>query len=238
MEAAFAKSLSNLFSIEEKKSIPYFDGKQSDGKLIHSWLVYANKIGDNNDWNCSDRVKNFSDRLVDDAMEWHESFMGNLPLDPRTEDKEAVPPVLPVQYTRDNLEYKVWESAFIERFINAGQIEKLRNRLNLLRQGQNQNVISFIFTINTLSTIIKGPTPKVPNGATNRELNLYQENMHLRNQEKFRVLLKGLLPSIKKELWSILKPSASYEEACQTALHAESIVVHRRIMDEERPEGV
>ena len=72
------KNLGELFSREEKKSIPLFSG-QSDGKLIHDWLRTCRKIGDNNNWSPNTRIRFYSDRLSGEEADWHESFMKKLP---------------------------------------------------------------------------------------------------------------------------------------------------------------
>ena len=128
--AILTRNLGELFSREEKKTIPYFNG-QHDGKSIHDWLHNAERVGENNGWDDQQKVKNFSDRLTGEALDWHSEFMTDLPLDPRTANLKADLPRGPnSKYTRANLPYAVWRNAFIKRFTNLGHKEKLRNKLN------------------------------------------------------------------------------------------------------------
>ena len=222
MDAALTRNLGDLFSREEKKSIPFFNG-QTDGKSIHDFLRTCKKISDNNDWDEQLKTKNIGDRLTGEANEWFCEFMDNLPINSRTN----------IQYTRQNLPYAVWEEHFIERFTNVGQIEKLRNKLHLLRQSSDQDVQSFIYNINNLYNIVNGKTPRLPNDATDRERGLARENEKLRSQEKLKILLRGLLANIKSEIWSRLRPNASYDDACTAALEAEGIVINKQISEDK-----
>jgi len=232
MEAALARNLGDLFSREEKKSIPYFNG-QSDGKTIHDFLKTCKKVADNNGWDEKTRIRNFADRLTGEANEWHCEFMDNLPIDPRTINRTDGRQTPPIPYTRDNLEYSAWEAAFLQRFTNIGQIEKLRNQLHLMRQNSDQDVQAFIYKINNLYNIVNGSSPKLPEDASDRERELSKANDRLRSQDKFKILLKGLLPNIKSEIWSRLNANASYEEACAAALEAEGIVINKQISEDK-----
>jgi peptidoglycan hydrolase CwlO-like protein len=227
---ALARNLGELFSREEKKSIPLFSG-QSDGKLIHDWLKTCKKIGDNNSWDSFQRIRFFSDRLSGEAADWHESFMKKLPLNLSTYKAatDTTPAVPAVRYTRDNLPYDEWEKHFIDRFTNIGHIEKLRNKLQLLRQTSEQDVQSFIYNINNLYNMVNGEGIKLADDATTGEKLLKEENDKLRNQEKLKILLRGVLPHVKNEMWPRMPANANYKHACQIALEAEGVVISKQI---------
>ena len=57
-----------------------------------------------------------------------------------------------------------------------------------------------------------------PNNFTQAEKRLAIENQNLRDQEKLKILCKGVLPKILNVMWSRFSPSPTYEEACATAL--------------------
>jgi hypothetical protein len=59
------KVLGELFSREDKKSIPVFKGKNTD-KLISVWLKAAEHVARNNDWDEVQKLRFFSDRLKGD----------------------------------------------------------------------------------------------------------------------------------------------------------------------------
>jgi hypothetical protein len=56
------KVLGELFSREDKKSIPTFKGKSTD-KLITEWLKAAEHVARNIDWDEDEKIRFFSDRL-------------------------------------------------------------------------------------------------------------------------------------------------------------------------------
>ncbi len=53
--------LGELFSREDKKSIPAFKGKSAE-KLITEWLKAAEHVDRNNDWHEDQKLRFFSDR--------------------------------------------------------------------------------------------------------------------------------------------------------------------------------
>ena len=228
------RNLGELFSREEKKTIPMFSG-QTDGKSIHDFLKIAKRLKDNNTWDDQQLVRFISDRLCDEALDWHLDFMRNLPLNeashrPATDNEREVPAV---PYTRDDLPFQVWEEAFLTRFTNLAHKEKLRNKLYLLRQTSDQDIQSFISSINNLYKLVNGEGVKLaPNNFTQAEKRLAIENQNLRDQEKLKILLKGVLPKIRNVMWSRMSPSPTYEEACATALDAESILINQEISED------
>lgn len=226
------RNLGELFSREDKKTINYFNG-QSDGKSIHEWLDFSNRVAVNNGWTDSQKIRFYSDRLTDDAIRWHNEYMADLPDDPNTGDLMANPIVPRTKYTIDTLPYAVWEKAFLKRFTNKSQIEKLRNRLNMLRQNSDQEVQSYISNINSLYNIVNGKASKLEATATPGEKRLYLENEKLRSQDKLKILLKGILPSIKNEMWPRMPANPTYEEACFAALDAENVCINKELAEDK-----
>jgi hypothetical protein len=68
------KVLGELFSREDKESIPAFKGKSTD-KLITEWLKTAKHGARNNDWDEDQKLRFFSDRLKGEALEWHDKYV-------------------------------------------------------------------------------------------------------------------------------------------------------------------
>ena len=66
--------LGELFSREDKKSIPAYKGKSTD-KLITEWLKAAEHVAKNNDWDEDQKIRFFSDRLKGEALEWHDNYV-------------------------------------------------------------------------------------------------------------------------------------------------------------------
>lgn len=67
------KALGELFSREDKKSIPIFKGKRTD-KLLSEWLRVAEHVARNNEWDDHKKICFFSGRLNGEALKWHENY--------------------------------------------------------------------------------------------------------------------------------------------------------------------
>jgi len=229
-ETILARHLGELFSREEKKLIPCFDGHK-DGKLIYDFLEIANRISINNNWDDFQKVRNFADRLTGVALEWHDEFMSDLPINPSSGNFVLSTPVDREKYTRANLPYEIWEKAFIDRFTNIGKIERLRNELNNMKQGPDQDIQSFISNLNHLYYIVNGSAPKLSINASNQEIIFKEENERIRDRVKVKILLGGILPELRKEIWSRMEVNPTYEQACKSAIESEIIVINKRKSD-------
>lgn len=62
------KALGELFSREDKKSIPTFKGKSTD-KLITKRLKVAKHVAHNNEWEDDQKIRFFSDQLKGKSIE-------------------------------------------------------------------------------------------------------------------------------------------------------------------------
>ena len=69
---ALVRQLGELFSREDKKSIPIFK-RSSDEKLVTDWLREAERIANNNEWDDEQKLKFFPDRFKHEAADWHAS---------------------------------------------------------------------------------------------------------------------------------------------------------------------
>ncbi|KAK4006609.1 hypothetical protein OUZ56_011766 [Daphnia magna] len=98
------KVLGELFSREDKKSIPPFKGKSTD-KLITEWLKGAEHVARNNDWDDFQKLRFFSDRLKGEALEWHGEYS---------------------EEQGEKLNYGDWREAIIERFQDAFDLATLK----------------------------------------------------------------------------------------------------------------
>ena len=99
------KHLAELYSREEKKTIPLFLGT-GDERLVADWIREAERVADSNDWSSEQRVKYFSDRLKDDAVDWHISHLET--------------------HARDD--YVSWKTALLEILSYAADVENLRRK--------------------------------------------------------------------------------------------------------------
>jgi hypothetical protein len=201
----FAKQMSELLTREEKKSIPFFKGKPDDAD-VQDWLREADRVGRSNDWDETQKLKFYTDRLKGDALDWHLEY---------AEEQQA-------------LDYATWRTAFISRFRTAAAIERLRTQLLQLRQKEDQNTTAFIAKLNKMYNSLNGKDPIRPaNNAAQDLKDMYAANILLRGTEKKRLLINGLLPKVQAELWPRLPRDASYEQLCELAEEAENALMNR-----------
>jgi hypothetical protein len=128
------KVLGELFSREDKKSIPTFKGKSTD-KLITEWLKTAEHVARNNDWDEEQKLRFFSDRLKGEALEWHDEY---------------------VEERDDLLNYTDWRNDIIERFRDSFDIATLKRKLQKLKQRPEESCRTFISRLKNLYESIEG----------------------------------------------------------------------------------
>jgi predicted nucleic acid-binding Zn-ribbon protein len=87
--------LRELYSQDERKSIPVYKGKRGD-QLINNWLKDAERVAQSAGWSAKDKIKYFSDRLRGDAADWHSDY---------------------IDHAADKEDYDAWEKALISRFL-------------------------------------------------------------------------------------------------------------------------
>ncbi|EFX61231.1 hypothetical protein DAPPUDRAFT_122412, partial [Daphnia pulex] len=176
-DAPITKShLRELYSQDERKSIPIFKGKRGE-QLVNNWLKDAERVAQSAGWEKKDKIKYFSDRLRGDAADWHSDYME------RAQDEE---------------DYDAWEKALINRFLTETELENLRKQLNELRQTPDQSTQTFVSRINQLYDIIHGKEITLGDKATNEAKALAISLSQMRGEAKQKILLKGLLPKILK----------------------------------------
>ena len=105
------KVLGEIFSREDKKSIPAFKGKSTD-KLITEWLKAAEHVARNNNWDEDKKIRFFSDRLKGEALEWHDNY---------------------AEEQGNHLNYEDWRKDIIERFQDSFDLAALRKKLHTLK---------------------------------------------------------------------------------------------------------
>ena len=206
------QKLGELFSREEKKTIPTYKGKTSD-KPVTDWLKTAERVAQNNNWDPTQKIRFFSDRLGGEAIDWHTTY---------------------VITQGANLRYDEWKKDFIERFRNESDIEKLKNKLHILKQKPEQRTRAFVAKLNDLYDSIHGKERAAPAIPANLEtVALYHDVLKFRNDAKKKILMKGLLPTIKTELWPRILPTDTYEQLCEHAYTAEAIVINKDLCEDK-----
>ena len=217
LETSLVKGLGELFTREDKKNIRVFRGKPSDPPIT-SWLKDAEVTAYLNEWDDEQKVRYFSDRLKDEAAEWLREYIEN----------------------EGDVRYSVWKDALISRFRNQADVEHLKHCLQNLKQGTEQRTQSFIARINSLFDDIYGPVKKskgntsstscgdANNGQTDA---LLKDVKRMRDDAKRKILIRGLLPKIRTELWPRITEVASFEDICTAALTAESVVIEKLYLE-------
>jgi hypothetical protein len=142
--------------------------------------------------------------LRSDAADWHSEYME------RAQDKD---------------DFEEWEKSLIKRFLTETEIENLRKQLSKLKQTADQSTQTFINRINQLYDIIHGKEIIIDFTTASAEAKALAISLNkIRSEAKMKILLKGLLPKIEKVVWSRMDVNSSYEDVCDMAYAAETIV--------------
>jgi len=119
--------LDELFSREERKLIPIFSGDIDDDDIVN-WLDEAETVADSNNWNDSQKLKFFLNRLKCEAFNCHLESVRKHPA-----GNAADPP----------FSYSIWRLELIKYFRSEADIEEMRLRLSYIKQKPNLRTTSF-----------------------------------------------------------------------------------------------
>ena len=199
--------LGELFSREDKKSIPAFKGKSTD-KLITEWLKAAEHVARNNNWDEDKKIRFFSDRLKGEALEWHDNY---------------------AEEQGNHLNYEDWRKDIIERFQDSFDLAALRKKLHTLKQKPEENCRAFVSRLNSRYDTIEGKVDKLDdNNKTDGEDHLLSKVRKMRNDVKIKILLQGLLPKIKSELYLRMPADFNdFEKLCEQLFISEQILQNK-----------
>ena len=208
-QSVFLRHLGELVTREDRKNIPIFKG---DGELFAAdWLREAERIARSNEWDDSQKIKFFADRLRGEAYEWHCEYLEENP---------------------GNIVYRDWKKELLTRFTDEADRERLRTKLNSLKQRPDQRVKAFIARINQLYDAVHGKEPTSSRADLGHTAQEYlNEIRKYRSEAKRKILLAGLLPKIKEELWPRLPKDADYDKISECATMAESVVVSKELAE-------
>ena len=117
------------------------------------------------------------------------------------------------------------KKSLIKRFLTETEIENLRKQLSELKQTADQSTQTFVNRINQLYDIIHGKEIIIDFRTAAAEAKALAISLNeIRSEAKMKILLKGLLPKIEKVVWSRMDVNSSYEDVCDMAYAAETIV--------------
>ena len=206
------RQLGELFSREDKKSIQIFKGSNNDC-LVTDWIREAERIARNNQWDDAQKLRFFPDRFKGEAMDWHVEYIEQ----------------------HDNIDYREWKQALIERFRDEADLDNLKNKLQHLKQKSEQRTKAYVAKINNLYDTIYGKEIPISANATPEAVRLNEEIKKLRSEAKRKIFLKGLISKIKEELWPRMTRDQTFEEICQLAYTAERIVIYKELIEDKPP---
>ena len=198
-----------LFSREEKRIIPIFNGF-SDDIDIKDWLREAERVARNNDWSENQKLRFFSDRLRSDALEWHLTY---------TEGMEKT--------------YKNWSADLLKRFRDTADIERLKTKLQCIKQRPDQRMKAFIMKVDSLYDSIYGKIGKEREFVTQSEKDLRKDLEDQRTEDKKNIIIKGLLPKYRNEYWKRMPLSADKTSFEELLLTIENAVLHKELNEKE-----
>ena len=207
------KVLGELFSREDKKSIPTFKGKSTD-KLITEWLKTAEHVARNNDWDEEQKLRFFSDRLKGEALEWHDEY---------------------VEEQDDLLNYTDWRNDIIERFRDSFDIATLKRKLQKLKQRPEESCRTFISRLKNLYESIEGKEDRQvsPNKSVIEDT-LRQKVKKMRDETLIKILLQGILPKFKAELYLRMpEDSNDFEALCKQLIISEQILQNKESSEDK-----
>jgi len=202
--APLISAIEGFLSKDEKKAIPFFSGSDSTINVT-KWIRDAERTGKTNGWPETIWLTTFSSRLKGDAQDWHVEYIEN------------------PNRTTEEKEYKGWKKNLIKQFRTAADIEEYRLKLQQLKQREDQKVQSFIDRLNFLYDIVYGTFDNTQTGSAKDTLK------SMRDKEKCKLLLGGLLPKIADEVWPRLSEDDSFDAAVKIVLTAEKVATTKEI---------
>ena len=208
-----SSKLGELFSREEKKTIPIYKGAPEDLDVAE-WLREAERVARNNEWSDEQKLRFFSDRLKGDALEWHLTY---------TEG---------VQKT-----YKDWSADIVKRFRDTTDVERLKTKLQYIKQKPDMRMKAFITKVDSLYDSVYGKLGKEPEEATQSEKALRKDHEDLRTEEKKKIIIRGLLPKYRNEYWARMPLSSDKKTFEELLLTIENAMLNKEL-NEEKPINV
>ncbi|KZR98653.1 Uncharacterized protein APZ42_005829, partial [Daphnia magna] len=180
-------------------------------------LKTAEHVARNNNWDNTQKLRFFSDRLKGEALDWHEEC---------------------VSEQGDELEYDDWRSAIIARFQDAYDLATLKKKLLQLKQKPEENCRAFVSRLNNLYDGIEGKEEKLDQNKTVVEDQLLSKVKKTRDTTKIKILIQGILPKIKTELYLRMPEDANdFEALCKQLFISEQILQNNENNDDKETEN-
>jgi hypothetical protein len=146
--------------------------------------------------------------LKGEALEWHDNY---------------------IEEQGNTLNYEDWRKDIIERFQDSSDLAALRKKLHTLNQRPEENCRAFVSRLNSLYDTIEGKVDKLDDlNKTDVEDHLLSKIRKMRNNIKTKILLQGLLPKLKKELYLRMPADLNnFEQLCEQLFISEQILQNK-----------
>ncbi|KAK4015082.1 hypothetical protein OUZ56_030072 [Daphnia magna] len=198
------KKVNNYFTQPIMKAIPMFKGKSTE-KLISEWLRGAEHVAGNNEWD--------DDRLKGVAFEWLENYA----------EEEG-----------DDLNYQDWKDALIARLQDTYDLATLGKKLLKQTKKPEENCRAFLSRLNNLYETIACKEERADHNQTIIEGQLLNKVKKMRDHRKSKILLQGLLPRYKAELYlRILENTEDFGVLCKQLFISEKTLHTKEATDDK-----
>lgn len=206
---AMTSQIMEQSSQEGRREIKTYAGYSAE-KSVRSWLKDAEQIADLYSWEDDNRKKFIGTRLKGQALDWHIARLKS----------------------NANEDFKEWKAALIAEFEHPADRDKLKIRLNNLKQDKDERTTHFITKIERLYQSIYGE--KVP--ATKVATTNAQEEATKKMRED--ILLKtfwnGVLPHIKDAMWNgRLNANYDWYDIIKAATESENMLISKQLTQGE-----
>ncbi|KZS03108.1 Uncharacterized protein APZ42_034231 [Daphnia magna] len=181
-----------------------FKGKSTE-KLISEWLRGAEHVAGNNEWD--------DDRLKGVAFEWLENYA----------EEEG-----------DDLNYQDWKDALIARLQDTYDLATLGKKLLKQTKKPEENCRAFLSRLNNLYETIACKEERADHNQTIIEGQLLNKVKKMRDHRKSKILLQGLLPRYKAELYlRILENTEDFGVLCKQLFISEKTLHTKEATDDK-----
>ncbi|KAK4013719.1 hypothetical protein OUZ56_026271 [Daphnia magna] len=148
-----------------------------------------------------------------EVLDWHEEYVSEL---------------------GDELEYDDWRSAIIARFQDAYNLATLKKKLLQLKQKPEENCRAFLSRLKNLYDGIEGKEEKLDHNKTVVEDQLLSKVKKMRDTTKIKILIQGILPIIKTELYLRMPEDANdFDVLCKQLFVSEQILQNKENNDDK-----
>ncbi|KAI9562508.1 hypothetical protein GHT06_009949 [Daphnia sinensis] len=133
------------------------------------------------------------------------------------------------------MDYEEWRAAIIDRFQDAFDLVALKKKLFKLKQKPEENCRTFVSRLNNLYDTIEGKEGKLDDhDKTIMEDQLYNKVKRMRDSTKIKILLQGILPKVKTELYlQMPEKSDDFDLLCNQLFISEQIL-HGKESNEDK----